>query len=394
MVERLEVQRAVAAPAAEIFAVLTDPRGHVTIDSSGMLMEASGDVVARVGDTFVVHMDREALNDYPLGRYDVTVEIVTFEPDREIAWTVHGQLRTSATCTATGWSRSRTGTLVTSYYDWSTVEQSWKDAAIFPVIPESALRATLGILARTVAPGKPRPESRPIRFPFPRARARRGRAIYNQGMETPDDGQDMIGQRDDRRDRPTLVSGTSPTGHHVLAVAALAVGLIAGYLGGHQQARTPVPTAVSADDATAAIAADHRAELSQPGAGADRHRQPVRAAAREDADTRGRGRQPVDPADCRGPVPGRAPAGRAAGEPPPRSGRAARCTTGAPFSPALAAGATEWLTITFDVLVRCPQPLPVQFAVSYTRSGKAATAQFDEFSDLGEVTYSGCPADQ
>ena len=37
--------------------------------------------------------------------------------------------------------------------------QSWKDAAIFPVIPESALRATLGILARTVAPGKPRPAS-------------------------------------------------------------------------------------------------------------------------------------------------------------------------------------------------------------------------------------------
>ncbi len=29
--------------------------------------------------------------------------------------------------------------------------QNWKDAAIFPVIPQSALRATLGILARTVA---------------------------------------------------------------------------------------------------------------------------------------------------------------------------------------------------------------------------------------------------
>ena len=51
------------------------------------------------------------------------------------------------------------GALVTSYYDWSTAEQAWKDAAIFPVIPESALRATLGILARTVAPGKPRPAS-------------------------------------------------------------------------------------------------------------------------------------------------------------------------------------------------------------------------------------------
>ena len=92
MPERLEVQRAVAASAGEIFAVLTDPRGHVAIDSSGMLMEASGDIVAKVGDTFVVHMDREALNDYPLGLYDVTAEIVTFEPDQEIAWTVHGQL--------------------------------------------------------------------------------------------------------------------------------------------------------------------------------------------------------------------------------------------------------------------------------------------------------------
>ena len=50
---------------------------------------------------------------------------------------------------------------MTSYYDWSGAEQAWKDAAIFPVIPESALRATLGILARTVAPGKPRPAPQP-----------------------------------------------------------------------------------------------------------------------------------------------------------------------------------------------------------------------------------------
>jgi hypothetical protein len=158
MPERLEVQRAVAASAGEIFAVLTDPRGHVAIDSSGMLMEASGDVVAKVGDTFVVHMDREALNDYPLGLYDVTVEIVTFEPDQEIAWTIRGQLNLGHVY---GYRLEpiEEGTLVTSYYDWSAVEQDWKDAAIFPVIPESALRATLGILARTVAPGKPRPAS-------------------------------------------------------------------------------------------------------------------------------------------------------------------------------------------------------------------------------------------
>jgi hypothetical protein len=146
----------VAAEPAAIFAVLTDPRGHVAIDSSGMLMEASGEAVSKVGDTFVVHMDREALNDYPLGLYDVTVEIVTFDPDREIGWTVRGKFNIGHVY---GYRLEpiAEGTLVTSYYDWSAAEQSWKDAAIFPVVPESALRATLGILARTVAPGKPRP---------------------------------------------------------------------------------------------------------------------------------------------------------------------------------------------------------------------------------------------
>ncbi len=137
--------------------MLTDPQGHVAIDSSGMLMAASGDKVAAAGDTFVVHMDREALNDYPLGLYDVTVEIVTFEQDREIAWTVRGRVEPGHVY---GYRLEPidSGTLATSYYDWSGVPQKFKEAEIFPVIPESALRATLGILARTVAPGKPRPE--------------------------------------------------------------------------------------------------------------------------------------------------------------------------------------------------------------------------------------------
>jgi hypothetical protein len=63
--ERMEVQRTIAAEPSAIFAVLADPQGHVTIDASGMLMDATGDRVTAVGDTFVVHMDREALNDYP-----------------------------------------------------------------------------------------------------------------------------------------------------------------------------------------------------------------------------------------------------------------------------------------------------------------------------------------
>ena len=156
MSERLEVQRAIAASPADVFRVLADPAGHVAIDSSGMLMSATGAPAAVVGDRFVVHMDREALNDYPLGLYDVSIEITAFEVDREIAWTIHGQLELGHVY---GYRLEPIdeGTLVTSYYDWSGVGQDWKDAGIFPVIPESALRATLGILARTVAPGRPRP---------------------------------------------------------------------------------------------------------------------------------------------------------------------------------------------------------------------------------------------
>jgi hypothetical protein len=152
--ERMEVQRTIEADPATIFRVLCDPQGHVTIDSSGMLMDATGEPVTAVGDSFVVHMDREALNDYPMGRYDVTVTITTFVPDREIAWTILGQIRPPIGHIY-GYSLEpgEGGTIVTSYYDWSTIDPVWKEAGIFPVISEGALRATLGILGRTVARG-------------------------------------------------------------------------------------------------------------------------------------------------------------------------------------------------------------------------------------------------
>ena len=155
--DRIEVRRTIAAEPQAIFRLLCDPQGHVAIDSSGMLMSADGAPVAAAGDSFVVHMDREALNDYPeLGRYDVTVTITRFVPDREIAWTILGQIRPPighvygyALQPAPG------GTLVTSYYDWSSIDPAWREAGIFPVLSEGALRATLGILARTVARGYP-----------------------------------------------------------------------------------------------------------------------------------------------------------------------------------------------------------------------------------------------
>ena len=122
MPERLQVQRAVAASAGEIFAVLTDPRGHVANDSSGMLMEASGDIVTKVGDPRRAHGPGSAQR-LPLGLYDVTAEIVTFEPDQQIAWTLHGQLDLGHVY---GYRLEpiEEGTLVTSYHDWSAAQQA------------------------------------------------------------------------------------------------------------------------------------------------------------------------------------------------------------------------------------------------------------------------------
>ena len=161
MTERIEVQRTIAAPASDIFAVLRDPHGHVAIDASGMLQDADGDPVQAVGDSFVVHMDRESLNDFPqLGKYDVTVQIAEFEEDRLISWTILGQIRPQIGHVY-GYrlepdDEGTPGTLVTSFYDWSNIDAKWRDAKIFPVISEGALRATLGILDRTVRRGYPR----------------------------------------------------------------------------------------------------------------------------------------------------------------------------------------------------------------------------------------------
>ena len=158
---RLEVDRKIAADPAAIFDVLRSPSGHVAIDASGMLMSAAGDPATAVGDRFVVHMDRDSLRDFDLGEYDVTVVIETFEPNEEIAWSIDGTMQPPMGHVY-GYRLEPIdgGTLVTSYYDWSNLHEQYAGFADrFPIISEASLRATLGILARTVAPGLGRPDA-------------------------------------------------------------------------------------------------------------------------------------------------------------------------------------------------------------------------------------------
>jgi hypothetical protein len=149
--DRIEVTRPIAAPPAAIFDILRSPAGHVAIDASGMLQDFTGEPAEKVGDTFIVHMDRESLNDIPLGKYDVTVHIIQFERDKEIAWDLGPDIPVLHFYGYRLDPGENGVTNVTSYYDWSKVSGDLKGR--FPIVPESALRATLGILERTVKRG-------------------------------------------------------------------------------------------------------------------------------------------------------------------------------------------------------------------------------------------------
>lgn len=155
-IERFEVQRHVRAGPAEVFRLLCDPTGHVAIDSTGMLQSAEGQPVRAVGDTFVVHMDRESLGDLPMGAYDVAVIVTSYEQDALLEWTISGTVQPPIRhLYGYRLEPSASGTLVTSYYDWSQILAQYRGRIGFPVIPETALKATLGILARTLAqPGR------------------------------------------------------------------------------------------------------------------------------------------------------------------------------------------------------------------------------------------------
>jgi hypothetical protein len=159
--ERIEVDRIIPADPAAIFEILRSPKGHVSIDSTGMLMSAEGEPAAKPGDTFLVHMDRDALRDFPLDLYDVTVSFTRFEPDHDIEWTILTDFLDPPLGHVYGYHLEPVdgATRVSSYYDWSALDDAYRGRIGFPIISETALRATLGILARTVAPGVPRPIS-------------------------------------------------------------------------------------------------------------------------------------------------------------------------------------------------------------------------------------------
>lgn len=78
----VSVSRRIAAPAAEIFAVLADPRRHLELDGSGMLRGAvTEEPVTGTGQIFTMKMYFEQHGDYQMDNH-----VVAFEQDRLITW--------------------------------------------------------------------------------------------------------------------------------------------------------------------------------------------------------------------------------------------------------------------------------------------------------------------
>ncbi len=78
----VSVSRRIAAPAADIFRVLADPRRHLDLDGSGMLRGAvTQQPVTGAGQTFTMKMYFERHGDYQMDNH-----VVEYEQDRLIGW--------------------------------------------------------------------------------------------------------------------------------------------------------------------------------------------------------------------------------------------------------------------------------------------------------------------
>jgi hypothetical protein len=151
--DRITTSRRIAAPASAIFAVVSDPAGHVRIDGSGMLVAPDGpDRLTAVGDAFEMDMDREPLGDLPLGRYRVRNVVTRWEADALIEWSVAGVGR-SPIGHVYGYELTAVSadeTEVSAYCDWSAISPKWRERVSWPVVPVHMLARSLENLDRIV----------------------------------------------------------------------------------------------------------------------------------------------------------------------------------------------------------------------------------------------------
>ena len=142
MAERqVSAERVIDAPAAEIFAVISDAARHPDFDGSGTVRNARrGSQHLQLGDTFSMDMK--------LGvPYRMKNTVMEYEPDRRIAWRHVGRHRWRYELEP----QPDGQTLVRETFDWSTSLAPWLiELTGTPKKNEAAIVATLERLAALV----------------------------------------------------------------------------------------------------------------------------------------------------------------------------------------------------------------------------------------------------
>ena len=152
--DRVSATRRIAAPAGDLFRIVTTPSGHVAIDGSGMLVAAPGEgdrPLTEVGATFDMDMDRQPLGDIPnLKEYQVRNTVTRIIPDRLVEWTI-GFGDHPPFGHVYGWQLEpvdETETDVTNYCDWSKATDDMRSGVAWPVVPAAMLEQSVENLER------------------------------------------------------------------------------------------------------------------------------------------------------------------------------------------------------------------------------------------------------
>lgn len=149
--DRVSATTVINASAEAIFAVLTDPAKHASIDGTGWVCETvDSATLTAAGQIFRMSMYHP---NHPDGKYETANRVQVFDPPDAVSWETgydpgDGVLRFG------GWfwrydltPAGPSSTTVTLTYDWSACSDSVREIVGFPPFPPEHLGNSLAHLA-------------------------------------------------------------------------------------------------------------------------------------------------------------------------------------------------------------------------------------------------------
>lgn len=154
---KIQASKVIDAPAADIYALLSDPARHTELDGAGMLrgVEGESQPLLAIGQTFTMNMHQDALGDYRM------INAVTaLVPGARIGWSPKmdptcelasklGDMEVSGHTFTYDLNETDSGTEVTETYDWMSVKDE-EFLKMLPIVSEDDLKGTLDKLEEAV----------------------------------------------------------------------------------------------------------------------------------------------------------------------------------------------------------------------------------------------------